>query len=622
MVNPPGASNALSRDRAWRHFHLFPALGLAGLLAILALQAARAWRYFPLFMGDQGWYLQVALRLSRGEVLYRDVAWAYGPLPAHALAATFRWLGPDAGWATAINAVLAALTLLLTYAALRGLLSPRPALALTAFAALAGPYVGGDLIRGHLYVYTQAAGWGMTASLAALAAALRWERSRAAGWAAAAGSAVGLAFLSKPEFGLIAAGALAAVLLAGRRGTHTRPAVAAAVMAAGATLLLGCAAQAVQSGWGPLWRGYRGYDLLAQGRFWGGGLGDKRWLASSACFWLAMASLGVGLRWRRWRWPALLTAGLALAAAAVLIAPTVLAVSPATGLAERVGLALGRFLQWLAAVPWAMLTPALLAAPFIGRSRPLPPAWWGLWAYALLANLRPLLTGYSSGLALAPGLAALWWAMNSHGDTENTESRPMPPVGFAASWRRVRSSALPPARAAPALLAVIAAVNLLAQALTPDAAFSVPRRRLDSAVGPVAVWDGPGAEAMAAVQAELERRVPAGAAIFATGWGAGWYLLADRRNPTACDVVLEGLGTGGSEAVELQRALLAAPPAAVLLPVEQWRPPPGPSRRSRDRDARAVRQGLTTWWETLAADYAEATPAGVTDWVVLVAVRE
>ncbi len=44
--------------------------------AILVAMTAGAWRHFPMFLGDQGWYLQVAWRVSRGEVLYRDVAWA------------------------------------------------------------------------------------------------------------------------------------------------------------------------------------------------------------------------------------------------------------------------------------------------------------------------------------------------------------------------------------------------------------------------------------------------------------------------------------------------------------------------------------------------------------------
>lgn len=624
MLRTSRLDNRLGRWSPW---------GLLALWAILAGQAARAWRYFPMFMGDQGWYLQAALRVSQGEVLYRDVAWAYGPLPAYALAAALRWLGPDASWATASNALLAALSLLFTYAALRSLLSPGGALAITAFAALAGPYVGGDLIRWHLYVYTQAAGWGTAASLAALAAALAWARSARVGWAALAGVAVGLAFLSKPEFGVVAAGVVLAVLAAGR---GARGAWLVVLVAAAATLAIGFGAQAAASGWGPLWRGYTGYDMLAASRFWGAGLGSRRWLASVACFWLAVVGAVVGLRWRRWRLPALLAAVLALAAAAALIAPVVLSVDPAMTAAERVGVVLGRLLQWLVAAPWAMLTPALIAAAVVAGRRSPPPAWWGLWAFALLTNLRPLLTGYSSGLALAPGLAALWWlARATLGD-----ANPFVVTASAVSPSVVTPSAVPPFVVTPSAvqdgsrrlqsplrgalvpLALVAAVNLLAQALTPDAAFSAPRRRLDTAVGSVVVWDGPGAEEMAAIQAELRQRVPAGEPIFATGWGAGWYLLAGRPNPTAFDVVLEGLGASGAEAADLQAALLAEPPAAVLLPVEQWRPPPGPPRRGRDRDAQAVRQGLAVWWETLSRDYVEATPENVTGWVLLVAVRK
>ena len=66
--------------------------GLVGLLTLVIVHTVWAWRYFPMLLGDQGWYLQVAARLSQGEVLYRDVAWAYGPLPVQFLAALLRAL--------------------------------------------------------------------------------------------------------------------------------------------------------------------------------------------------------------------------------------------------------------------------------------------------------------------------------------------------------------------------------------------------------------------------------------------------------------------------------------------------------------------------------------------------
>jgi hypothetical protein len=122
---------------------------------------------------------------------------------------------------------------------------------------------------------------------------------------------------------------------------------------------------------------------------------------------------------------------------------------------------------------------------------------------------------------------------------------------------------------------------------------------------------------MTAVQAELVRLAPAGTAIFATGWGAGWYLLADRANPTTFDVVLAGLGTSSAQSLRLQETLLREPPPAVIVPVEQWWPAPPGTRRSRDLDAAAVRAGVAPWWDRLEAAYVEEPLPGASAWVVL-----
>lgn len=572
-------------------------VGMALLLAVAATQTIRAWRYFPMFMGDQGWYLQVAARVSQGEVLYRDVAWAYGPLPAQLLATLLRWR-PEAGLATAVNGLLAALSLLLTYAALRSLLRPGAALAFTAFAALAGPYVGGDLIRLHLYTYTQAVSWGMALSLAALVAALRWQRVRDWPWAAAAGGLAGLAFLSKPEFGVSAAGSVAAVLLAARAPIR---AWVSCLAAGGLVLAAGFGWQASASGWQALWRGYLGYDMIAQGRFWGAGIGSLRWLASIACLWLALAALYAGWRWCRGRW--LLTTGavLLLALALMMIAPVLLA--PGFSGSPDLFQTLGRSLQWLVAVPWALLTPILVAAAWAGRRRHAPPPWWGLWTYAILANLRLALTGYSTGLAIAPALAVLWWLATS------TAVTPAPTIDGQGSRRWQRWAVVG--------LAALAAANLLGQVLSSEAVFNAPRRWLHTSLGPIAVPESPLAAEMAAIQADLERLAPAGAGIFATGWGPGWYLLAGRANPTGFDAVLDGLGASGVETIRLQEDLLRRPPSAVLLPVEMWRPAPPGSQRTRDADAAAVHAGLSSWWNRLREDYVEAPSTDGAAWVLL-----
>lgn len=570
--------------------------GLIGLLTLVIVHTVWAWRYFPMLLGDQGWYLQVAARVSQGEVLYRDVAWAYGPLPVQFLAFLLRTVGPQAGLATATNGLLAAASLLLTYLALRGLLRPGAALGFTAFAAIAGPYVGGDLIRLHLATYSQAVTWGMALSLAALVAGMRWQQTLRGAWVAAAGGLVALAFLSKPEFGLSAAGAVLAVLVSGRAPLR---AWASGLAAGGLVWLIGFGWQASVSGWEPLWRGYLGYDMLSQGRFWGAAIGSRRWLGSLACAWSGVVLLWAGWRGRRWRGLAVVGAVALLILALALMAPVFLEAGSSG--APALGLTLGRILQWLAAVPWAPLTPILLLAAWPALRRHAPPAWWGLWAFAVLTNVRLLLTGYSLGVAIAPALAVLWWLLSASAQPAAG------PLGGAPAWQRWALMAL----------AGLAVVNLVGQALTPGIAFATPRRWFDTTLGPVSVPESRLAGEMTAIQTGLAQRVPAGAPIFATGWGPGWYLLSGHRNPTAFDAVLRGLGTTGPEAQGVQATLGQQPPAAVLMPVEQWLPTPPGALRGRDLDAAAVRSSLAAWWNQLDSLYTPAPFDDQTNWVVL-----
>lgn len=571
--------------------------GLVGLLTLVIVHTVWAWRYFPMLLGDQGWYLQVAARLSQGEVLYRDVAWAYGPLPVQFLAALLRTLGPNAGLASAVNGALAAASLLLTYLALRGLLRPGAALGFTAFAAIAGPYVGGDLIRLHLAAYSQAVTWGMTLSLAALVAVIRWQQTARWAWVVAAGGLAALAFLSKPEFGLSAAGAVVAVLLAGRAPWR---AWASCCAGGSLVLLIGFGWQADVSGWEALERGYLGYDMVSQGRFWGAAVGSRRWLASLACAWLGIGGLWVAWRVRRWRGLAVVGAvGLLILALALMV--PVFGEAGSSG-APALGVTLGRILQWLAAVPWALLTPILLLAAWSALRRHAPPAWWGLWAFAVLTNARLLLTGYSLGVAIAPALAVLWWLLSATNRQPAAQAPGDAPAWPSWAWM---------------VLVSLALVNLLGQALTPGIAFNTPRRWFDTTLGPIAVPESRLAAEMAAIQAGLAQHLAPGEPIFATGWGPGWYLLSGHANPTAFDAVLRGLGTGGAEAQQLQATLLGQPPAAVLVPVAQWLPAPPGAPRGRDLDAAAVRSGLAAWWDQLGSAYTPAPFDEQTHWVVL-----
>lgn len=576
-------------------------LSLALLLALVAVQTARYWRYFPMLIGDQGWFLQVAARLSQGETLYSDVIWAYGPLSAQALAWLFRAAGPDAGLATLINGLLAAASLLFIYAAVRSLLPPLDALVVVAFAAVTGGHMAGDLIRQHLLVYNQSVSWGMAASLGALAAALRWHQSQRWPWLALAGAAAGLAALAKPEFGATAVAVVAVLLLASRAPVR---AWLGWLAAAGLVALLGFAWQASASGWQALWRGYSGYDMVAQGAFWGSDLGSKRWLASLAAFWLAVALFWLG--WRRahrWRW--LLYAG---ALASLSLGIMAIASAVALRFAPQAGLGeiswrwwVSGVLQWLVAAPWALLTPLLLAAAWLGRKYHAPPAWWTLWSFALLANVRLLLLGYSSGVAIAPALAVFAWLATAH------RAATQPPG--AASQGRWRPAAL-------AILLALTTLNLLAQALTPDVPARADRAWLSTSLGDIAIGDPAGAAQVAAIQASIASQALPDDALFAHGWGAAWYLLTGRTNRTPFDVVLGGMiRPGGAEAVRLESQLLQQPPAVVVLPVEYW--PPGSEVEPTPNPAFALPGNLQGWWDSLRQDYAAAPSPDWAKWVVL-----
>ena len=579
-----GPNNGPRNDESYLALdRLLIPVGLATLLAIAATQIAATWRGFVMFMADQGWYLQAALRMSRGETLYRDVAWAYGPLSAQALAALFRVFGPDAAFASAINAGLLLLAIPLTYAATRALISSRPALLLTAYAALIGAYVGGDLIHWHLHIYTQASVWGFGASLSELVAALRWAGVRRDAWLIPAGLAAAAAALSKPEYGLAAGGSVAAVLIAGRAGGRAWGWwLAACVLPAAA----GAIWQASASGWAPLWRGYTGYDQIAAGQPWGVSFPGRelRLLLSSYSAWAA------GWLWRRGRqvgrgaitnenrtehpftafrassersgdvFPATQSKDAAMRATAPASFDCVRHTTPDSAQDARAGifrsgwfgwplllslLAVGSVapdfiggpraaldllrtgdlgqltfdpvyvLTWLAALPWGPLVPLLLWAGWIGRRRDAPPAWWGLWAFAVLTTLRYVTTGYAFGGAIAPALAVLGWlytrapslrgaaalkqSLASEGIASHTPLAMTPraeeiashtPLAMTPRAEGIASHtplAMTALRLALTLLAVAAIANLAAQATGGSLYFNAPRAWVQTAVGQVAI---------------------------------------------------------------------------------------------------------------------------------------
>jgi hypothetical protein len=271
-----------------------------------------------------------------------------------------------------------------------------------------------------------------------------------------------------------------------------------------------------------------------------------------------------------------------------------------SGAWDQISLEPANLLAWLAAAPWAPMVFVLGWAGWIGRRRSLPPAWWGLWAFALFSNLRYPLTGYASSYALAPALGVLWWQWVDPGPRA---------ANYQRSLRAGRASLF------LAVLAVLAAANLSAQYLASNVYFNARRAWVDTALGPLAI-EARHQEQTIAIQDLVQAYVPPDVAIFSTGpKAAAWYLVAQRRNPTPFDLVLIGFGTGGSDAQRVLADLERDPPGAVILPASYLEEiPPG---LADQQDRAAIQQGLAHWWETLSQDYMDRTPAAVRDWVIL-----
>lgn len=571
---------------------------LAILIVLFAARTAGGWRHFPSLMGDQGWYLRVALRVSQGDVLYRDVAWGYGPFPILALAFLFRTLGTDAGLASLVNGILASASVLLTYASLRSLLASRYAFLFTAFAALAGPYVTGDLFRLHFYVYSQAVAWASVASLAALAAALRWLITRHRRWLALAGISSGISILSKPEFGIVALVTLVAILIAGKGSAWDWLGGFSAFLA---VALGGLMAVAQSAGWDVTWRGITDYDFLRSGQAWGTARVD--WLASVYLFWLLVLTLWFGKRRPRWRYASLICAAMLGVTILVALGPTLVDGSARSALNDlrsgnwaAIRLAPANGLAWFAAVVWTPVWLLLGWAGWRALHFTAPATWWGLWAFAVTSNVRYVLTGFASGYALAPALAVLWWLLLM-------QKRRV--VHVPGPWPQASLPSL-----ALVGIGLVAAVNLTAQALIRDRFFNVPLDKVQTVLGPVSIERSQARE-VNAIQSRMLQQIPAGAPIFSVGLrAAGWYLVTGHPNPTAFDIIVPGIGTTEPEASQVQADLAQNPPAVVLVP---W---PMQTFSDPTTDAFAIRKGLSFWWDALAHDYSTGTPPDVTGWDV------
>ena len=202
-------------------------------------------------------------------------------------------------------------------------------------------------------------------------------------------------------------------------------------------------------------------------------------------------------------------------------------------------------LLFLVSLPWVPMFPFAR-----GRLAGPPPCFTrslvGIWTYALLSNLRLVLTGYASGLrrGACPGCAVGVAADRSDATPRELNAT----AGWRCrSWARWRCSTSWHRSSYPIR-------------------FSTNRAsRVQTAVGPVRVPQATRRRLVHWQPLSINTSRP-GAPIFAAGWGAQWYLLSNRPNPTAFDVVLLGMGISGPEAASLERALLRKLPQPLFYP--------------------------------------------------------
>jgi hypothetical protein len=198
----------LSRDR------IPQGLFLAGT-TVVAFWARGRWLY-P--MSDSGFAWSVAWRLGHGEVLYRDIYFAYGPLSPYLLTVAGLPFGFSSLWYLLANWIPAVLAGCLLLECGRRYLTVLGGIALAALAlgfSLFVPSIGRLVLP-----YYPGVVHALVFSLAALLV-LQASIGRPGPLAYLAGAFAGLALCSKPEIGLAAVLALCAASFAGMQGPRT-----------------------------------------------------------------------------------------------------------------------------------------------------------------------------------------------------------------------------------------------------------------------------------------------------------------------------------------------------------------------------------------------------------------
>jgi hypothetical protein len=186
-------------------------LALASIAFLGGLLVALTWGTWGGLGGDTGYDFVAATRTAHGELPYVDYTYYYGPL-APALLGLAAWVGgASIGTFVAVGLAVALTTTAAAYALARTYVGPAGA---ALAAAIVLPVALGPGQTGFVLPHSADATFGSLAIVLLLLALGRY-RGRPS-WVAAAGTAAGLAALTKPEFALAALVACVAWLLVHR----------------------------------------------------------------------------------------------------------------------------------------------------------------------------------------------------------------------------------------------------------------------------------------------------------------------------------------------------------------------------------------------------------------------
>lgn len=155
-----------------------------------------------LLADDHVWPMQVAARIAKGNILYRDVWWAYPPLPIYLLSFLYRLFGANFMTTIIMNQILAILAFFLTYRVARFLLSPGFALPSTLVVFMGGLEWRGGGFLAYMFTYTTGISIGGLLGLLFVISLISYFKSNNLFYLVCAGIFTGLCFLTKPEYAL------------------------------------------------------------------------------------------------------------------------------------------------------------------------------------------------------------------------------------------------------------------------------------------------------------------------------------------------------------------------------------------------------------------------------------